>query len=115
MPKGVFVVQSRPISPEREDEYNKWYSEEHIPDILQIPGFVTARRYRLRDAAHITADPSARPYLAVYEIEADDLAAPLREMAARSADGRVRRSSSVEMDPPPVRSFYELVDEHSRS
>ncbi|KPM51074.1 hypothetical protein CcI49_10115 [Frankia sp. CcI49] len=110
MAKGVFVVQSHPVSPEREDEFNKWYSEEHIPDILEIPGFVSAKRYRLRDAGHLTADPAARAYLTVYEIEADDLGAPLLEMAARSAEGRVRRSSSVQVDPPPVRSFYELID-----
>lgn len=110
MPRGVFVVQCRPVSAEREDEFNTWYDEEHIPDVLRIPGMVTARRYRARDAAHITVGADTREYLTVYEIEADDLAAPLAELAARSADGRVRRSSSVQSDPPPLRTFYELID-----
>ncbi|MCK9902364.1 hypothetical protein CC117_19040 [Parafrankia colletiae] len=110
MPKGILVVQTRPVSPEREDEYNRWYSEEHMPDIRAIPEIVSARRYRIRDAGQITARPSAREYLAVYEIEADDLEVPLAEMAARSADGRVRESDSVQTDPPPALAFYELID-----
>nr|MDT0664401.1 DUF4286 family protein [Micromonospora sp. DSM 115978] len=110
MPKGILLVQSRPVSPDREDEYNSWYDDAHIPDILKIPGFVSARRYRVRDAGHVTAGPSIPAYLAIYEIEADDVAAPLNELAERSATGRVRRSNSVEIDPRPVVTFYELLE-----
>ena len=38
------VVQTGPVSAEREDEYNDWYSGTHIPEVLAIPGFVAARR-----------------------------------------------------------------------
>lgn len=110
MPKGILVVQTRPVSPEREDEYNKWYSEEHLPDILKVPGIVAARRYRVRDTGDVKADPATPEYLAIYEIEADDLAAPLQELRARSNQGLVRRSSSLQTDPSPVRTFYELID-----
>jgi hypothetical protein len=30
MPKGVMIVQSRPVSADREEEYNAWYSSVHI-------------------------------------------------------------------------------------
>ncbi|CAI7975993.1 MULTISPECIES: DUF4286 family protein [Parafrankia] len=110
MPKGILVVQTRPVSAEREDEYNKWYSEEHVPDILKIPGFVGARRYRVRDTADVTADPGTLEYITIYEIEADDLATPLQDLRASSNAGRVRRSSSLQTDPPPIRTFYELID-----
>ena len=30
MPKGIMVVQSRPVSAEREGEYNDWYDNTHI-------------------------------------------------------------------------------------
>ena len=110
MPKGVMVVQSRPVSAEREDEYNKWYDEAHMPDIRQIPGFVSARRYRVRDAGSVTADPATPTYLAIYEIEADDLNVPLNELSARSAEGRVRRSDALQTDPRPVVTFYELLE-----
>ena len=42
MPKGIMFVQSRPSTPGRDDEYNNWYSNEHIPEVLAIDG-ITAR------------------------------------------------------------------------
>ena len=72
MPKGIMVVQSRPVSADREDEYNEWYSSVHIPEILAVPGFTAARRYKV-----IGADGPV--YVAVYDIEADDITAPVEE------------------------------------
>lgn len=107
MPKGIMVVQSRPSDPGREDEFNDWYTNTHLPEIRAVPGFVAARRYRVHDGG---ADPSARSYLAIYEIEADDLAGPIQELAARSAAGRVQHSDVLQTDPPPVVTLYELID-----
>jgi hypothetical protein len=108
MAKGLLVVQSSPAGPDREDEYNKWYDETHIPQILTIPGVVSARRYRLHDG--FPTAPSTRGYLAIYEIEADDLAAPMKELGARSADGRSTTTDAVQADPPAVVALYELME-----
>ncbi|MFC0529945.1 hypothetical protein [Phytohabitans kaempferiae] len=59
--KAILVVHSNPV-PGREDEYNKWYDSEHVPEMLAVPGFVSAQRY----VAHGT--PEFR-YLTIYEIE----------------------------------------------
>jgi hypothetical protein len=104
MPKGIMVVRSRPADPAREDEFNQWYGQTHLPEVLSVPGFVAARRYKVHGGE---AD---RPYLAVYEIEADDLAAPMREWAARSASGQTHMSDVLQMDPPPVVTLYELLE-----
>jgi hypothetical protein len=93
------VVQSRPVSAEREDEYNDWYDNTHIPEILAIPGFVGVRRYKV---------PGPEPvYLAICDIEADDLSAPAKELRARSAAGRNTPSDAIQLDPPPVVTVYE--------
>ncbi len=42
---GIFLVLSRPTSPEQEDEFNRWYDEHHVPDALLLPGFVSGRRF----------------------------------------------------------------------
>jgi hypothetical protein len=105
VPKGIMVVQSSPSAPDREDEYNDWYDNTHIPQIRAIPGFTAARRYKLTGPA----SPDAPAYLAVYEIEADDLAAPLAELRARSASGRLGLSGVLSLDPPPVVTVYELI------
>ena len=109
MAKGIMVVESAPADAEREAEYNEWYSGTHIGEICAIPGFVAARRYKIRGT-----DPNSSAkdsYLAVYEIEADDLDQPLAELAARSADGRSVASDALRLSPPPVVTIYELIDE----
>jgi hypothetical protein len=101
------VVQSSARDAEHEDEFNRWYREEHLPDICAIPGFVGARRFRVRQQR---SGAAVAGYLAVYELDSDDLEATVAEMSARSADGRVRRSATVQLDPPPVVTLYELID-----
>ncbi len=33
----------------RDDEFNQWYDHQHIPDALDVPGYVAAQRFRLAD------------------------------------------------------------------
>jgi hypothetical protein len=107
--KGILVVQSGPADPSREDEYNDWYTNTHIPDMLAGPGFVAARRFRRVDQA---ATPDHLPaYLAIYELEADDLAEPLAARQERRAQGLTApTSSALATDPPAVMTIYELLD-----
>lgn len=60
MPRALLVVDIT-IDPAREDEFNRWYDDEHIPEKRAAPGFYSARRFK-----HFT-DPHR--YLAVYEVE----------------------------------------------
>ncbi|MDT3441418.1 MULTISPECIES: DUF4286 family protein [unclassified Pseudofrankia] len=109
MAKGIMLVQASPASPEVEDEFNRWYDEDHLPDLLTIPGFVAARRFRLREGGHVRAAEGTPRYLAIYEIEADDLDAALRAMRTRPDRGKV--SDALGMNPPPVTYIYELLTE----
>jgi hypothetical protein len=105
MPKGIMLVQTRPSEPAREDEYNKWYSGTHIPEVCAVPGIIGARRYKLRGG-----DGEEPTYLAIYELDADDLMAPVRELGARSASGQIQMSDVLQLDPPPVITICELAD-----
>ena len=58
MPKGVMVVQTG-CEPGREDEYNDWYSNTHIPEVLAVPGFVGARRFKVHQPGRRTGHPRA--------------------------------------------------------
>lgn len=49
------------VGPDDEDELNRWYDTEHIPEKLATPGFRSARRFR--DTQH----PGR--YLALYELD----------------------------------------------
>jgi hypothetical protein len=79
----------------REDEYNKWYDEVHLPDLLTVPGLVAAMRYRISQPAEAPAP--AHRYLAIYDVDGD-VRAVLAEMRARSADGRHTISDSLDTE-----------------
>jgi hypothetical protein len=73
--------------PGREAEYNDWYSNRHAPDVVSIPGFVSAQRYV---ASEHQFRPDAKPpvkYMIEFKIITDDLAAVMGEVNRRIRDG----------------------------
>ncbi len=105
MPKGIMFVPSGPSSPEREDEYNQWYSKVHIPEVCQIEGITGARRFK-----RVHPDPAEAPYVAIYELESDDLAGIFDKLSKAAMSGEMNMSDVLGMDPPPVPVIYEIVD-----
>jgi hypothetical protein len=86
------TVLNRPV-PGAEDQFNHWYDHTHLPEVLATPGFLAARRY--------TPTDPAGPYLAIYEIETDDLGAVLEDLRARARTMTVSESldaKSIVMD-----------------
>jgi hypothetical protein len=81
MPKHILVVLTQPTSPEQDAEYNKWYSDVHLDEVLQVPGFSAAQRFKL---ALNGGDPISHPYLAIYEVETDDPQAAFQELLKHS-------------------------------
>jgi hypothetical protein len=75
--KGVMVVLVDNLDPARDAEFNRWYDEVHVPDILSARSFHRASRYRAQDA---TA-PAA--YLAVYETDWERPGDAVQAMEAR--------------------------------
>lgn len=105
MARYVFAVHSNPV-PGREDEYNEWYSQKHLDDVLELPGVVSARRLTLADQ-QVRSGPFAHRYFALYEIETDDLQAFIDEMTARAGTDRLPRSSALGDDLSPV--FWKVL------
>lgn len=99
--RGILLVESHPVAPERADEFNRWYEEVHLAEVVALDGVLSARRF-----APLTGDG---PYVAVYEIEADDLGSVMTELFAAARDGRLAMSDSMQMDPPPVFRLLELT------
>ncbi|MDO7842189.1 DUF4286 family protein [Sphingomonas immobilis] len=80
MAEYKFVVFSKPAEG-REDEYNRWYDERHVPDVVAIPGFTGAKRYRRVPAE---GEQPAWNYLAIYDIESDDVSAAMAALMTRA-------------------------------
>lgn len=46
--KGVLLALTNAVEG-RDEEFNKWYNEVHLPDVLKIPGIIAAKRYKLSE------------------------------------------------------------------
>jgi hypothetical protein len=101
-------VYTEPASAEVEDEYNRWYDEQHLPEVCAWPGVTGARRYRLDRASPGARRSTAARYLAIYDLDCDDPRALLRDLQAAAGDGRLSMSDALQVDPFPV---VELFDE----
>jgi len=66
----------------REGEFDDWYQSRHLPDVTAVPGFRAAQRFRL--AKILSKGAEAKPNLAIYEIETDDLESTIAEMRSRA-------------------------------
>ena len=63
---GLFVVRAT-ITKDREAAFNKWYNEEHLPQVLRYNGAVSGRRYR-KDMGE-----DRYQYMAVYEFASEEV------------------------------------------
>jgi len=95
--KYLFVVLSNPVDGE-EENYNDFYSNRHIPDVLNVPGIKTAKRYILADAQRMAA-PSPYRYLAIYEVETDDLKSLAEEIGRRSGTEAMPTNPYISQNP----------------
>lgn len=77
----VIAVLTNP-KPGQEAEFNDWYDNRHIPDVLAIPDVLSAQRYDLAPVQRMDP-PHPYGYFAFYEVETDDLAALIEDMRAR--------------------------------
>ena len=65
--RAILVVYTKPVEG-REDEFDSWYSDVHLPEVVLLDGFVAARRFRFVPNGADDAAP-ALPFLAIYEVE----------------------------------------------
>jgi len=68
--KTYYLVYSNPVEG-MEEEYNQWYNNVHLKEVLQIEGFIAAQRFELTSAQLV--EEQEYKYLAMYEIDSDDV------------------------------------------
>lgn len=109
MPKAILVLGTNPVSAEREDEYNDWYTNTHIGDVMKLDGVIAARRYVLSPVRPAPGAPSSPyRYLAVYEVEADDLQHVAEDLREAQASGRMYVTDAL--GSPASMDFYVLIE-----
>ena len=62
--QGLLLVMID-VDPAHEEEFNRWYNEEHVPERKACPGFLSARRF-----IALEGEPK---YLAIYDLESAEV------------------------------------------
>jgi hypothetical protein len=76
---GTILVVMMEVDPAREDDFNHWYNDEHLPERLEIAGYVSARRFQLEEGEGVLR------YLCIWELEDGN---PLRSEAYKAQQQR---------------------------
>ena len=99
-PKYLLLVRMD-VESEWEDEFNRWYDEEHIPQMSKVPAVLSARRFVARQGSP--------KYIAIYELEETGRMAKSQERAAAQATEWTRRI--LPHTKNRSRAFYQLAYE----
>ena len=65
---GTVMVVMMDVDPADEEEFNRWYNQQHIPERLEIPGYVGARRFKLE-----SGDDGMLKYMCIWELESSSV------------------------------------------
>lgn len=112
MPKYLLVTFSDCKDPKREKEYNDWYDNIHMPDMLEVPGFISGSRWVSAD----NKENEIRKYLSVYWLETDDLKDFNEKMRKRGMwTMKAGRWTDLGIyDPDNVPRIYRQITEEKR-
>lgn len=95
MARFRLVVLASPI-PGREQECARWYQETHLPEMVALPGILSAQRYER--AADLREGSETYPYLTIYEIETDDVQSVVAHISEKAAAGGFDISDSLDRE-----------------
>ena len=59
---NTVLVETMDVDEADESEFNEWYNEQHLPERMAIPGYVSARRFKLENGNN------ALKYLCIWEM-----------------------------------------------
>ena len=92
-----------------DEEFSEWY-DAHLPEILSIPGFVSAQRFRLEPVVKDEAEPVTYRYLALYETEGDPdkLLEEMAKLSLGNIDSYAERKQ-VDSSGPPLPEWWDRV------
>jgi hypothetical protein len=89
--RNAFLVYANPV-PGREVEFNEWYQNTHMGDLVQRPGFIGAQRFRI--VTEVNPKPTqngyAQGYLIFWDTEDADPKAPVPPNRTSPAFGTSR-------------------------
>ena len=109
-PEHILTVRAN-VGPAHDEEFNRWYNQEHVPDVLRLmSGCLGAARYRVLDGH----SDGSHQYMAVYRFSSE--AALLSALQGSEIKELIRRfDQAVGAFSTRSRTAYTRVFELQRS
>lgn len=99
MAGSALLAYSSPASPEQEQQFNDWYDKVHIPQVRDVlPNVTSVTRYRVVDP---NGAASGARFLAIYEMDGDDVAAAAGAMGAAVQNGQFDTTPAMDVTVRP--------------
>ena len=105
--KHLVVVLTEP-SQDREKEYNEYYENIHLDEVIETTGWKTAQRFKLGAQE---GQKCPLPYLAIYEAQADSSQEVMDKL--EQTRSLRRHSGSLNRKTAAVWVFEEIGSEHT--
>ena len=95
MAKFQYMILSR-SKPGSEEDYVRWYGEQHLADVCRVPGVLGGRLHRMDWQKVYDLDAPQWTLMAVYEIESDDPQSVLDAILARAGSDSMPFTDTLE-------------------
>jgi hypothetical protein len=85
MAKYTYICFTK-ATPGNEEAFHEWYDAQHLADCVNVPGVVSAKRFKLLYGVGLgsVVQDSEFNSVALYELETDDPIGVAREMSRRA-------------------------------
>ena len=110
MARAMMLVASNSTDAERIPDFHAWY-ELHLKELLELEGITSATRWEASPHQLIPGVDGidGRRFLALYQIECDDVEAVRNHIRDSSPDRS--HSELLELDPLPITMIFEHLGE----
>ena len=90
----------------KEKEYNDWYSNVHLKEVVAIKGFKSAQRFKLTKAQQ--SDEQPFKYMAIYEIENEDVEGTIQRL--NKAASILHMEPVIDLSRLQVSAFESIIE-----
>jgi hypothetical protein len=111
MAKHLLVVLSNAVEG-RDAEFNEWYTNRHLGDILNLQPYTAAQRFKLSET-QLGDGQLPYKYLAIYEVESDDAADAAKALSSESV-GSMYISPALDMGSTVAWLYSPITERVSR-
>ncbi len=105
MPRGIIYLETMPVSPDLEAEYHEWYNDTHLEEICSVEGI---------GCSPVRPKDGAGPFIAIYELDCDDLDAVVGRLRELGASGRMSSLKYLNMETPPIPKVYREIGSYRK-